>query len=77
VWPYVLPHEHNKIGVSLLDLWPSCICIKKDHELWDGDANLVSRVEEKMLEAMLKDGMIGRVKSQTLELKAQDFNRTR
>jgi hypothetical protein len=26
------PHEHNKIGVSLLNLWASHICIEKYHK---------------------------------------------
>ncbi len=34
---YVLsPHEHNEIGVSLLDLCLGRICIEKDHGSWDG-----------------------------------------
>ncbi len=28
----------NRIGVSLSNLWPGPICIDKDHELWDGQA---------------------------------------
>ncbi len=36
VWSCVLLHEHNKIGVSLLDLLFGYICIEKDHEPWDG-----------------------------------------
>jgi hypothetical protein len=35
VWSCALPHEHNKVGVSLSNLWPNCICIKKDHKPWD------------------------------------------
>jgi hypothetical protein len=31
----VPPHEHNEIGVSLLNIWASRICIEKDHEPWD------------------------------------------
>lgn len=30
-------HEHNEIGVFLLDLWPGHICIEKNHEPWDGE----------------------------------------
>jgi hypothetical protein len=36
VWLCTLPHEHNKIGVSMSYLWPNHICIEKNHELWDG-----------------------------------------
>jgi hypothetical protein len=58
VWPCALLHKHNKVGVSLLDLWFGCICIEKDHEPWDeGRPNLVHIVEEKMSKAILKDGM--------------------
>jgi hypothetical protein len=30
-------HEHNEVSVYLLDLWPDYICIKKNHEPWDGE----------------------------------------
>jgi hypothetical protein len=36
VWLCVLPHEHNKVGVSMLNLWLNRICIKKDHKPWNG-----------------------------------------
>jgi hypothetical protein len=36
VWSCTLLHEHNKVDVSLLDLWFGYICIEKDHEPWDG-----------------------------------------
>jgi hypothetical protein len=32
------PHEHDKAGVSLLNLQAICISIKKNHELYDGEA---------------------------------------
>jgi hypothetical protein len=42
-------------------------------ERW-GRPNLVCNVEEKMLEAILKDGMIRRIENQALEPGAQDFS---
>jgi len=36
VWLCAFPHEHNEIGVSMSDLWPSCICIENEDEMWDG-----------------------------------------
>ncbi len=42
-----------------------------------GKLNLMCNVEENMLEAILKDGMIRRVENQTPELRlVQDFSRT-
>jgi hypothetical protein len=53
----VLPHEHNEICVS--NLWHGCINIEKDHNLCDGGGLIwCIMIRKKLLEAILKDGMI-------------------
>jgi hypothetical protein len=68
----VMSHEHNEICVSMLNLWHGCICFQKYHKLCNakekigwGRPNSVCNAKEKMLEAILKDGMIGWVESHT------------
>jgi len=68
VWLCVISHEHNEINVSLSSLWPSYICIEKNHEPWGGKPNLVRNSEEKMSKAILKDRIIRWTKSQAIEL---------
>jgi hypothetical protein len=68
VWSCALPHEHNKVGVSVSNLWHDCICIKNDHELWDGGGPMWCIMLKKMSEVILKDGMTGWAKWQALKL---------
>jgi hypothetical protein len=70
-------HENNKVGVSLSDLWPSHICIKK--KPWAvgwWTPNLMHKAKEKMLEAILKNGTARWAQNQAPKHgHAQDFNR--
>jgi hypothetical protein len=63
VWLCALPHEHNKVGVSLSDYDLAANALRKTMSCWMEKLNLEQSVKEKMLKAILKDGMIGQTES--------------
>jgi hypothetical protein len=69
VWQWIFPHEHNVKNVSLSNICPlATYALKKTMNCRIRKPNLMCNDEEKMLEVILKYGMLETQKAKHLSL---------